>query len=105
MLDREDDPLGFVAFSRDQVLQLGVLPHQMRRGYGSALLGVATREIFDGGTREARLWVLVGDQGDRAYFRHHSWAETLQRRRSSYPPRPDELRMIKPNPAVARRGQ
>lgn len=105
VLDKDDAVLGYVAISADEVLHLGVVPHRTRRGYGSALLEFASREIFDGGAREARLWVLVGNEGGRAFFRSHGWAETLQRRSCHYPPQPDELLMTRRNPAAPRRSR
>ena len=73
-------PVGFVAFNDDTVLHLGVVPHQTRRGYGSALLEFASLEIFAGGESEASLWVLVGNEAARAFYRSHRWTDTADRR-------------------------
>lgn len=107
VLEGEDDPLGFVAFSCSQaeVLHLGVVPHRTRSGYGSALLEFACGEIFDHGARGARLWVLVDNVAARSFYRGHGWTETDQRRPCVYPPAPEELQMVKVNPTGPRRSR
>ena len=95
VLRDEEDALGFVAFSGAEVLHLGVVPHRTRRGYGSALLEFAVREIHDSGEPEAGLWVLTGNAGARAFYRSHGWADTGQHRPCRYPPHPEELRMTR----------
>jgi len=82
-----------------------VVPHQTRRGYGSALLEFASLEIFAGGETEASLWVLVGNEAARAFYRSHRWTDSADRRPSEYPPRPEEIRMIRRNPAAPRRSR
>lgn len=92
----EEDALGSVAFSASgELLHLGVVPHRTRRGYGSALLEFAVREMYDGGELEAGAWVLEGDAGARAFFRSHGWSETDERRPCRHRPRPQEIRMTK----------
>ena len=95
VLERDEDALGLVAFSGEEVLHLAVLPHRTRLGYGSALLEFAVRQINDGGDPEAGLWVLEGNAGAQAFYRRHGWTETGQRRECRYPPHPEELRMVK----------
>ncbi len=91
----DEDELGLVAFSGAEVLQLAVVPHRTRLGYGSALLEFAVRQIYDGGEPEGGLWVLEGNAGARAFYRRHGWTETGQRRPHRRPPHPEELRMVK----------
>jgi ribosomal protein S18 acetylase RimI-like enzyme len=98
-----DAPVGFVAFNEDTVLHLGVVPHQVRRGYGSALLEYASTEMFDRGVQAAHLWVLGDNQGARSFYRAAKWKETDERRTSSAAPYPEEVEMIRPNPAAPRR--
>ena len=105
VLEHRDDPVGFVAFDADTVLHLGVLPDHGRRGYGSALLELATTEIFDGGAPRAQLWVLVGNAGARAFYAALGWRETEDRRDCPYPPHPPELRLERRNPTAPRRGR
>ncbi|SEQ10919.1 GNAT family N-acetyltransferase [Microlunatus flavus] len=96
VLEREQDALGFVAFSNaGEVLHLGVVPHRTRRGYGSALLEFAVRQMYDNGELEAGLWVLEGNAGARAFYRSHGWEEGEQRRPCRYQPHPQEIRMTK----------
>jgi ribosomal protein S18 acetylase RimI-like enzyme len=105
VLDLLDAPVGYVAFTADTVLHLGVVPQQRRRGYGSALLEFASLEIFDSGVREAQLWVLVENIVGRAFYRSHGWRETDDRRDCTFPPQPPELRMVRRNPAAPRRSR
>lgn len=95
VLDREEDALGFVAFSGGDVLHLAVAPHRVRRGYGSALLEFAVRAMYDNGELEAGLWVLEGNAGARAFYRSHGWTESDERRPCRYRPHPQEIRMTK----------
>lgn len=105
ILELDDVPVGFAAFDAQTVRHLGVLPHHARRGYGSALLEFATLEIFATGARDAELWVLTENQSARSFYRSHHWTETQDRRHSPYPPKPEELRMVRRNPAVPRRSR
>ncbi len=105
ILELFDAPVGFVAFDAETVLHLGVVPHQTRLGYGSALLEYASLEIFSSGATEASLWVLVGNEAARAFYRSHRWTDSADRRQSEYPPHPEEIRMIRKNPAAPRRSR
>jgi GNAT superfamily N-acetyltransferase len=105
VLEKDDEPVGFVAFDADTVLHVGVLPDHTRRGYGSALLEFATKEVFDGGAPRANLWVLVGNAAARAFYRTLDWRETDERRDCEFPPAPPELRLEKRNPTPPRRGR
>ncbi len=105
LLELADEPVGFVAFDSAVIAHLGVLPHHGRRGYGSALLEFASREIFDGGGSEASLWVLTGNEAARRFYRSHHWVDTEDRRTSEYPPKPEERRMTRRNPAAPRRSR
>src|SRR5215212_3027625 len=97
ILEWSDKPVGYVAFNGEKILHLGVDTKQQRRGYGSALLEFASLEIFDAGTSEAHLWVLVDNHAARAFYRSHGWRDTAERRHSTYPPRPQELKMVRRN--------
>ena len=105
LLELTDSPVGFVAFDADQVRHLAVLPHHSRRGYGSALLEFASQAIFDAQTAEASLWVLTRNEGARRFCTAHGWVETDERRESEFPPRTEELRMTRKNPAAPRRSR
>jgi ribosomal protein S18 acetylase RimI-like enzyme len=105
ILELDDVPVGYVAFSVDTVHHLGVVPQHLRRGYGSALLEFASLEMFDRGVPEARLWVLVDNHVARAFYRSHGWQETEQRRESEFPPHPPALQMARRNPAAPRRSR
>ena len=103
ILELGDDPAGFVAFSADTVLHLGVVPDQMRRGHGSALLSYAVTEMFLRNVDAVTLWVLTDNAGARSLYRTLGFVETDQRRRCEFPPFPEELQMIRVNAAAPRR--
>jgi ribosomal protein S18 acetylase RimI-like enzyme len=103
VLERDTEPVGFVAFEATRIRHLGVLPDHARRGYGSALLDFATEEIFAGGAAIAELWVLVGNAGARAFYATQHWRETGERRDCEYPPEPPEMRLVKANPSPPQR--
>ncbi|HWI00200.1 MAG TPA: GNAT family N-acetyltransferase [Propionibacteriaceae bacterium] len=105
ILEWFDKPVGYVAFNADTVLHLGVDPKHQRRGYGSALLEFASLEIFDAGIAEAHAWVLVDNHTARAFYRSHGWQETAERRYSKWPPRPQELKIVRRNPSAPRRSR
>jgi ribosomal protein S18 acetylase RimI-like enzyme len=105
VLEKDGEPVGFVAFDDVDVRHLGVVPDHTRRGYGTALLEHATSEIFDGGAPRAGLWVLEGNDGARAFYRALGWTETSGRRPCEFPPAPVELRMERANPTAPRRGR
>ena len=62
VLERQDEPVGYVAFGDGVIHHLGVLADQHRRGYGSVLLEFASMEVFAEGAAEASLWVLSGNE-------------------------------------------
>ncbi|WP_152362702.1 GNAT family N-acetyltransferase [Microlunatus speluncae] len=97
ILEIGDQPAAFIAYDHETVRHLGVLPRHTRRGYGTALLTFAEEDIFSSGSRQVQLWVLNENRAARAFYRTHGWVETEDRRRSEFPPKPDELRMIKVN--------
>ena len=105
VLELVDAPVGYVAFDASTIHHLGVVRHQTRQGYGSALLEFASLEIFAGGAREAELWVLVDNEDARDFYRSHGWVDTEDRRTSEFPPRPESIRMTKRNPAAPRRSR
>ena len=100
----DDRPIGYLAHSANAVLHLGVAPDQQHHGCGTTLLDRAEAEIFtDPSVTEASLWVLEDNQRALDFYSHHGWCDTDNRRRSPYPPKPQELRMIKANPRAASR--
>jgi ribosomal protein S18 acetylase RimI-like enzyme len=103
VLDTPDGAVGYLAYDAHNVLHLGVVPGHTRRGYGSALLDLATAEIFGQGEPTAQLWVLTDNRSARAFYRSHGWCESEERRPCEFPPYPEELRMFRPNPAAPRR--
>ncbi|CAA9308740.1 MAG: GCN5-related N-acetyltransferase [uncultured Friedmanniella sp.] len=105
VLEKDGEPVGFVAFDTSTVRHLGVLPDHTRRGYGSALLEFAATAIFEDGATSAGLWVLEGNTAARAFYRSLGWTETSELRSSEFPPRPTELRLERRNPAAPRRGR
>ncbi len=105
ILDLNGAPVGFVAFDEETLLHLGVVPEHTRRGYGSVLLDFATTEMFARGVQAAHLWVLTENQSARSFYRSLQWTETEQRRECEFPPYPEELQMVRRNPAAPRRSR
>ena len=104
ILDLFENPIGLVAYESAGTLRhLAIVPQQARRGYGSLLLEYAIQEIFDSGAESAQLWVLVENEGARAFYRSRGFHTTDERRDSEYPPYPRELKMVRPNPTAPRR--
>jgi ribosomal protein S18 acetylase RimI-like enzyme len=75
----------------------------MRRGHGSALLEYAVGEMFLRRVGSAALWVLTDNAAARTLYRKLGFTETEQRRRCEFPPFPEELEMVRTNPAAPRR--
>lgn len=105
LLERQDEPVGYVAFGDGVIHHLGVLADQHRRGYGSALLEFASLEVFAEGVPEASLWVLSDNEVARAFYRAYGWTETDDRQTAEFPPFPEELRLVRRNPSAPRRGR
>jgi len=105
VLDVDDAPVGYLAYDDERVRHLGIVPQQSGRGYGSQLLDFACQEIFAAGARESTLWVLVDNTQAREFYRAHGWIETEDRRECEFPPYPPEMRMVRRNPSVPRRGR
>ena len=105
VLERQDEPVGYVAFGDGVIHHLGVVADQHRRGYGSVLLEFASLEVFAEGTPEASLWVLSGNEAARAFYRAHGWTETEDRQTAEFPPFPEELKLVRRNPSAPRRSR
>lgn len=95
ILEVGETPAAFIAYDHETVRHLGVLPRHTRKGFGTALLSTAEEDVFSSGGTQVQLWVLTENRAARAFYRAHGWTETEDRRRSEFPPKPDELRMIK----------
>jgi len=105
VLERQEEPVGYVAFGDGEIHHLGVLADRHRRGYGSALLEFASLELFAEGTPQVSLWVLSGNEVARAFYRAHGWTETEERRTAEYPPYPEEMKLVRRNPSAPRRSR
>lgn len=105
VLQRQEQPVGYVAFGEGVIHHLGVLADQHRRGYGSALLEFASLEVYADGATEATLWVLDGNEVARAFYRAHGWTETEERQTAEFPPFPEELKLVRRNPYAPRRSR
>ena len=103
ILELRGAAVGFVAYDARSIRHLGVVSPHARRGYGSALLEHALTEIYDAGAAEASLWVLRGNTVARAFYARYGWTDSHDRRNSEYPPYPEEMRLVRTNPAAPRR--
>lgn len=105
VMDAYDAPVGYVAYDAERVRHLGVLPQQTGQGYGSLLLEHACTDLFGSGARQANAWVLMENTRAIQFLRERGWTETEERRECEFPPCPEELKMVRPNPSAARRGR
>ncbi|HET9872635.1 MAG TPA: GNAT family N-acetyltransferase [Propionibacteriaceae bacterium] len=105
ILEHLDEPIGLVAYDSGTVGALAVLPEYIGRGFRGALEQYATRDIFDSGTRQAELWVLIEDETARSFYRSHGWLDRPERRDWEMPPHAEEVRMVKPNASAPRRSR
>jgi ribosomal protein S18 acetylase RimI-like enzyme len=103
ILEVSEEPAGFVAYDDDTVLHLGVVPELVRRGHGTALLEYAVDEMFARRVASAALWVLTDNRTARSFYRARGFVETDERRACEFPPFPEELKMVRSNPAAPRR--
>lgn len=103
VLERFDEPIGYIAFDQTTVLHLGVLPDHTNRGFGSALLQYATREMFAGGVSTIELWVLEANSAARRFYASAGWEESGETRDCKFAPHPEEMRMTHSNDRVPRR--
>lgn len=105
VLQRHEEPVGYVTFGDGAIHHLGVLADHHRRGYGSALLEFASLEVFAANAPQASLWVLTGNESARAFYRAHGWTDTDERQTAEFPPHPEELLMVRANPSAPRRSR
>ena len=68
---REGQPIAFIALKDDTVEHLYVRPEAQRAGIGSALLEAAKARSPSG----LRLWTFQRNQGARAFYARHGFAE------------------------------
>lgn len=105
VLERHQEPVGYVTFGDGAIHHLGVLADHHRRGYGSALLEFASLEVFAANAPQASLWVLTANETARAFYRAHGWTDTDERQTAEFPPHPEELRLVRTNPSAPRRSR
>jgi GNAT superfamily N-acetyltransferase len=67
----EGQPVAFIALKDDMVEHLYARPEAQRAGIGSALLEAAKARSPGG----LRLWTFQRNQGARAFYAHHGFAE------------------------------
>lgn len=103
VLEVQGEPIGYLAYDSEALRHLGVLPEHMRHGFGSWLLAYATADMFDRGVARARLWVLGENATARRFYAARGWRESSRRRRSEFPPHPEEVELLKDNPTAPRR--
>jgi GNAT superfamily N-acetyltransferase len=102
----DDRPAGYACYDRQTIHHLGVAADFQRRGVGTTLLTAAEDDIFsDPANREIGLWVLRDNDSARAFYRAAGWTDTDQSRTAEFPPYPPEVRMLRHNPHVPRRGR
>ncbi|SDT21995.1 GNAT family N-acetyltransferase [Microlunatus soli] len=100
------EPAGYVSIGIDTIHHMGVGEGYQRQGIGSELMAAAEDELFaDVSTPEIELWVLEDNEVARGFYRAHGWTDTEDERDAEFPPYPNEIRMLRRNPHLARRGR
>lgn len=99
-------PAGYCCYGRQTIHHLGVAADFQRHGLGGVLLEAAEDELFaDLVTAEIGLWVLEANAVARSFYAGRGWAESGATRTAEFPPYPAEIRMVRRNPHIARRGR
>lgn len=86
--EREAHPVGYIAFTDDQIDSLFVLPDAQAAGVGSALLDAAVDAQRAAGTQQSRLWVLAKNRPARRFYERRGWYADGQARQTAFPPHP-----------------
>lgn len=99
-------PAGYACFGQATIHHLGVAAGFQRHGIGTILMEAAEDELFaDPATLEIGLWVLRANDVARLFYTRRGWFDTGEYRTAEFPPYPPEIRMIRRNPHIARRGR
>jgi ribosomal protein S18 acetylase RimI-like enzyme len=102
----DGEPAGYACFGDHTLYHLGVSGDHQRKGIGSTLLEAAEDELFaDVSTPQIQLWVLEENQVARTFYRERGWQDTGESRNAEFPPHPVEVKMVRRNPHLARRGR
>ena len=100
------EPAGYASIGIETLHHLGVAEDFQRRGIGTELLEAAEDELFaDPSIPEIELWVLEDNDVARTFYREMGWKDTEDQREAEFPPYPNEIRMVRRNPHMARRGR
>ncbi|QGN31749.1 GNAT family N-acetyltransferase [Microlunatus sp. Gsoil 973] len=100
------EPAGYACYGQQVVHHLGVAAAFQRRGVGTTLLRAAEDDLFaDLETGEIGLWVLKDNDTARAFYIAAGWTESGESHTAEFPPYPPEIKMLRRNPHVARRGR
>ncbi len=65
-----DAVIGFIAYSKDWVSQLHIMPGQWNKGLGTALLNVAKAQ-----SDHLQLWTFQANERARAFYKKHGFTE------------------------------
>lgn len=99
-------PAGYACYGQQIIHHLGVAADFQRRGVGRVLMDATEDDLFaDLATAEIGLWVLEANEVARRFYAARGWSETQEKRTAEFPPYPPELRMVRRNPHIARRGR
>jgi GNAT superfamily N-acetyltransferase len=89
--ERDGRAQGYVAYARELLASLFVLPEAQGQGVGSALHDAVLAAQPALGARACRLWVLAQNHQARAFYEHRGWHQDDRRRVASFPPYPEEV--------------
>lgn len=71
---------GFATVVGGELSALNVEPNAWAQGVGKALIAKVREEMAAGGVREARLWMLVGNQRAQRFYERDGWTTDGTRR-------------------------
>ena len=89
--ERDGRVVGYVAFRRELLESLFVVPAEQRTGIGSALHDVAVEAQRELGAPRFRLWVLERNDAARRFYERRGWYADSRRREVPYPPHPTAI--------------
>lgn len=85
--EHRGDLIGWIVFSAEELLHMGVTAAQQGTGLAHELHSIAVR-CWDGVGSAARLEVFEENYRARRFYQKHSWQPDQRRHRTEFPPHP-----------------
>jgi RimJ/RimL family protein N-acetyltransferase len=86
----------FAAYDERSLRHLAVHPDLWGTGIASAAVGAVLRDMHRRGGTTVELWCLEENRRARRLYQHLGWRPSPDRRASSWPPYPTEMRYTRP---------